>query len=132
MVTRQSLDEGRESRPCLRTGHCIHGAQSVNRAVPGTGLVIDLAQTAKKYRHPYAKGAKDPRRTRKRNEKPRLAAGPERRQQRRYIIPRVLGSQVDIAGQYVTNPRKISIVSSHGHTAIVSSVIPIFAMPDAT
>jgi len=50
----------------------------------------------------------------------------------RYIMPSVFGSQIDSAGQYVTTTRKTSIVTSHGHTAIVSSVMPIFAMPDAT
>ncbi len=49
-----------------------------------------------------------------------------------YIMPSVFGSQIDIVGQYVTITRKTSIVTSHGHTAIVSSVIPIFVIPEAT
>lgn len=47
-------------------------------------------------------------------------------------IPSSLGSHSDRPGQYVTTTRKASIVSSHGHTATVNSVIPILAMPDAT
>ncbi len=50
----------------------------------------------------------------------------------RYIIPSARGSPSDSAGQYVTKIRNTSIVSSHGHTAIVSSVMPILVMPDAT
>jgi hypothetical protein len=48
------------------------------------------------------------------------------------IIPSVVGSQIDSPGQYVTMTRKTSIVRSHGQTAIVNSVMPIFVMPDAT
>ncbi len=35
-------------------------------------------------------------------------------------------------GQYVTTARKPSIVSSHGNTATVSSLMPILVMPEAT
>ena len=47
-------------------------------------------------------------------------------------MPRAFGSQIDIAGQYVTTTRKTSIVNSHGHTAIVSSVMPMRVIPEAT
>ena len=50
----------------------------------------------------------------------------------RHIMPSSLGSHSEICGTYVTTTRKHSIVSSHGHTAMVSSVMPILAMPEAT
>jgi len=48
------------------------------------------------------------------------------------IIPSTLGSHSDSPGQYVTITRKASSPTSHGITATVSSVMPIFAMPEAT
>ena len=59
------------------------------------------------------------------------APGPPARG-RVYIIPSVLGSQIDRPGQYVTSTRNTSMVRSQGHTATVSSVMPILAMPEAT
>jgi len=50
----------------------------------------------------------------------------------RYNIPSSRGSHSDISGMYVTSTRKMSIVPSHGSTAMVSSVMPILAMPEAT
>jgi len=47
-------------------------------------------------------------------------------------IPSMRGSHSEISGMNVTATRNPSIVSSHGHTAMVSSVMPILAMPDAT
>src|SRR5690348_13316773 len=49
-----------------------------------------------------------------------------------YIMPSVRGSQMESGAQYVTITRKTSIVASHGHTATVSSVMPIFVIPEAT
>ncbi len=49
-----------------------------------------------------------------------------------YIMPSILGSQMDNGGQYVTRRRNTSMVSSHGQTATVSSVMPILVMPEAT
>src|SRR5262249_33472760 len=49
-----------------------------------------------------------------------------------HSMPSRRGSHSDISGMYVTSTRNTSMVSSHGHTAIVSSVMPILAMPDAT
>jgi hypothetical protein len=49
-----------------------------------------------------------------------------------YIMPSSRGNQSDICGMYVTIIRKTSMVNNHGHTAMVSSVIPIFAIPLAT
>ena len=49
-----------------------------------------------------------------------------------YSMPSTRGSHSDSSGMYVTITRNTSMASSHGHTATVSSVMPILAMPDAT
>jgi len=49
-----------------------------------------------------------------------------------HSMPSMRGSQSEISGMNVTATRNISIVSNHGHTATVSSVMPILAIPDAT
>jgi len=51
---------------------------------------------------------------------------------RDYNIPSIRGSHSDSSGMYVTITRKISMVTSHGQVAMVSSVMPMRAIPDAT
>src|SRR3569623_3376394 len=70
----------------------------------------------------------------KRKKPPKPAAFHDRSalDSRRLSMPSMRGNHSEISGRNVTATRNASIVSSHGHTAMVSSVMPFLALPDAT